>query len=248
MGAYFGVEKTIPPYARDGILLIPHRAGRNPKNNTHFIQSQSFLGKTKRPFFLASQQLSDRLSQNTFLKVINEMSTHKCFSYSTMDEFINTYLVLSDEKFLSMLETLITDQDDKQTINDLKNRKLWRRIVEIYPKEGKKRKSDIKNQIDTIKKAILEKFPMLKPFIKEDIIQDNPLKGLNKEEAILLKKDKDENYIVDKDQNWLSESIIFEALSSHYLVGRLYLRVDTSTEKGRKIYREIKDLVNSMLD
>jgi uncharacterized protein len=149
-------------------------------------------------------------------------------------EFINTYLKLSDEKFLSMLETLIADQDDKQTINDLKNRKLWRRIVEIYPKEGKKRKSDIKNQIDTIKKAILEKFPMLKPFIKEDIIQDNPLKGLNNEEAILLKKDKDENYIEDGNQNWLSESIIFEALSRHYLVGRLYIRADTMFLASRK--------------
>jgi hypothetical protein len=48
-----------------------------------------------------------------------------------------------------------------------------------------------------------------------DIIQDNLLKGLNKEEAKLLKKEKDENYIVDDNQNWLTESIIFEALSRH---------------------------------
>jgi uncharacterized protein len=95
---------------------------------------------------------------------------------------------------------------------------------------------------------ILAKFPTLEPFIKEDIIQDNPLKRLNKEKAILLKKDKDENYIAEKDQKWLSDSITFESLSSHYLVGRLSIIADTITEEGRKIYQEVKDLVNSMLD
>jgi uncharacterized protein len=197
---------------------------------------QIYFHKTNRSCNCMLIQATRNIKQGKFIKCNNPK------------EFINTYLDLSDEKFLSMLETLITDQEDKQTINDLKNRKLWRRIVEIYPKDGKKRISDIKNQIETIKKAILEKFPTYEPFIKEDIIQDNPLKGLNKEEAILLKKDKDENYIEDGNQNWLSESIIFEALSRHYLVGRLYIRADTSTEEGRKIYREIKDLVNSMLD
>jgi uncharacterized protein len=95
---------------------------------------------------------------------------------------------------------------------------------------------------------ILAKFPTFEPFIKEDIIQDNPLKRLNKEKAILLKKVKDENYIAEKDQKWLSDSITFESLSSHYLVGRLSIIADTITEEGRKIYQEVKDLVNSMLD
>jgi uncharacterized protein len=163
-------------------------------------------------------------------------------------EFINTYLNLSDENFLNMLETLVTSSEDKQTINDLKNRKLWKRILEIYPSKGRQRKSDIEEQLHTIKKAIIDKYPSLEPFIKEDIIQDNPLKGLNKEKAVLLKKDKDENYILESQQNWLSESIIFQALSSNFLVGRLYIRADTSTQDGKETYRKIKEMVNDMLD
>jgi hypothetical protein len=58
----------------------------------------------------------------------------------------------------------------------------------------------------------------------------------------------EENYIAEKDQKWLSDSITFESFSSHYLVRRLSIIADTITEEGRKIYREVKDLVNSMLD
>ena len=117
-------------------------------------------------------------------------------------------------------------------------------MAEIYPKNQKSIKSDIEDQLERLKNSILQEYPSLEPRMKIDIIQDNPLKGLDREKAVLLVKDKDENYVVESDQNWLTESVIFEALSSRFLVGRLYVEGDTNTKEGKESYRKVIEKVS----
>ena len=133
---------------------------------------------------------------------------------------------------------------EKKILSDLTVRKLWKRVAEIYPKNQKSIKSDIEDQLERLKNSILQEYPSLEPRMKIDIIQDNPLKGLDREKAVLLVKDKDENYVVESDQNWLTESVIFEALSSRFLVGRLYVEGDTNTKEGKESYRKVIEKVS----
>ncbi|WP_223592753.1 HD domain-containing protein [Neobacillus bataviensis] len=161
----------------------------------------------------------------------------KCHS---VEQFVADYLKFSDDAFLDSFEAAIPDEEDKITIRELRNRKLWKRIIEIYPEKGQMRKKDIDKKIKKVIDFIIKKDLKLLPYVKESVTTNDPLKDLNGENAILLNKDHDENYFIAEDGAWIEDSIIFKALSNKYLVGRVYMRADTKTENGREFFRKIK--------
>ncbi|MFJ7855520.1 HD domain-containing protein [Peribacillus frigoritolerans] len=165
---------------------------------------------------------------------------HQFVDCNTVDSFISSYLELSDEKFLDKVESSVPDRDDKSTISELRNRKLWKRIIELFPEKGKMREEDIKEQTEKVVNFIKEKKSSLKPFVSESFTSLDPLKDLNGEKAVLLSKDKDENYIIAAQGDWLNNSIIFKALSSKYLVGRIYMRANTEDIKEKEFFRATK--------
>ncbi|MDI3091488.1 HD domain-containing protein [Priestia megaterium] len=164
---------------------------------------------------------------------------------NTPFDFISKYLNLSDERFLDDIYGSIPDDDDKETIEDLKNRKLWKRVIEVYPESEKMRKEDIKDQIINVLNWILNKDSRLKPFVTECLNSNDPLKDLNGNKAVLLKKDTDENYTVSEEGDWIENSIIFKALSKKYLVGRVYMRVKED-EQGKNLFRSLKQEIKKL--
>lgn len=159
---------------------------------------------------------------------------------NTVELFIDDYLKLSDERFLEVVEQAIPDEEDKITIRELRDRKLWKRIIEIYPEKRNMRRDDIDKKIKKVKDHILNKDRKLEPYVIDSLTSNDPLKDLNSENAVLLSKDNDENYYIAEQGDWLKDSIIFQALSNKYLVGRVYLRADTENEKGKEFFRTIK--------
>lgn len=207
----------------------------------NFIQAryelyvQVYFHKTNQACNTMLTHATRDLDKGTFVKCDNSK------------DFVQTYLNLSDEQFLNLVKHEVKDKDDKETIDDLLNRRLWKRIVEIFPEEGMMRHKDIEKKIEEIKQLVLEKYPHLKPFLEKSMIANNPLKDLDKEKAVLLIKDENEDYIIANHDNWIHKSVIFNALSNKYLVGRVYLKADTGDEKGKKIYRTIKQDVQNLL-
>ncbi|MEM5018227.1 HD domain-containing protein [Metabacillus indicus] len=180
---------------------------------------------------------------NTMLShATNELKKqgHQFVDCSTVDNFIFSYLELSDEKFLGEIEGSVPNRDDKTTINELRNRKLWKRIIELFPEKENMREEDIEEQANKIVDFIKEKNSYLKPFVHKSLTSINPLKDLNGEKAVLLSKDRDENYIIAAQGDWLSDSIIFQALSIKYLVGRVYMRANTEDINEKEFFRAIK--------
>lgn len=162
-----------------------------------------------------------------------------CFvNCNTGDDFISSYLELSDEKFLDKVQREVPDDNDKQTINELKNRKLWKRIYEYFPEDGET-KEIIKNETKDIVNYITNNNLELKSFVSDSFTSIDSLKDLNGEEAVLLNKDNDENYIETQNE-WKADSKIFNALSSIYQVGRVYMRASTENNKERESFRNIK--------
>ncbi|GAB3807667.1 HD domain-containing protein [Virgibacillus kimchii] len=182
---------------------------------------------------------------NTMLKKATEHLDHGVFiDCSNSDKFIESYLILSDEVFLKEAHKKVDDYG-KEIIDDLLDRKIWKRIAEVFPQE-KMQHEDIERKVKEVKEIkgkIIASYPGYSNFIEDDVINDNPLKGLNKEKAVLLSKDHFEAYDKVKDQDWLKKSIIFNALSNKYLIGRVYMKSDTSTTEGKEMYRTIKKLV-----
>jgi uncharacterized protein len=165
---------------------------------------------------------------------------------NSVEQFIEDYITLSDERFLEVVEFAIPDEEDKVTIRELRSRKLWKRIIEIYPEKGSMGKEDIDKQIKKVKDFILEKDKRLRPYVKESLTSNDPLKDLSGENAVLLSKDKDENYFIADSGDWIKDSIIFQALSNKYLVGRVYLRADTENGEGKEFFRKIKKEIQKL--
>ncbi|RYG71362.1 HD domain-containing protein [Lentibacillus lipolyticus] len=184
---------------------------------------------------------------NTMLnKATEELKAGEFIDCSHPNSFIESYLTLSDEAFLKELKKKVKNHN-KDTIDDLSNRRLWKRVAEVFPKKGMQRYEDIESKAKDLKKQIIDKFPEFSPFINEDVINDNPLKGMDNDKTILLSKDESENYDKDPNENWLNNSIIVDALSSKYLVGRVYMKADTSTHEGKEKYRETKQIAQDNL-
>ncbi|HFK1530776.1 HD domain-containing protein [Bacillus cereus] len=170
---------------------------------------------------------------------------HEFVECSTSEKFIDDYLNLSDEKFLDYIEEA-TVLEDKKTIDELKNRKLWKRIFEEYPKKEMTRE-DIESRINNVKDFIVQSDKTLESFLDVCITENNPLKDLNGEKAVLLNKDENENFCISGEDDWIKNSIIVSALSSKYLVGRIYIRANTEDDKGKQKFREIKQAVQEYL-
>lgn len=169
---------------------------------------------------------------------------HTFVECRTPGEFIDQYLNLSDEKFLDYLEDSVLDENDKLTIRELRNRKLWKRIFEKYPENGMERQ-EIENQLHKVENFIIEKDKEITPFLGVSITENNPLKDLNSEDAVLLNKDENDNFCIAKESDWIKNSVIFDALSRNYLIGRIYMRANTQEEEGKEKYREMKRVVQS---
>jgi uncharacterized protein len=173
---------------------------------------------------------------------------HKFVNCNSVDEFITTYLNFSDEKFLLDIEKALTNDDDKTTISELRNRKLWKRIIEFFPEEGRGRKEDIEKQINDAKEYILKKNTKLGPFVKVSFTSNNPLKDISGENAVLLNKDKDENHSIAGVNDWIKDSKIFKALSSNFLVGRVYMRANTEDDSGKDYFRNLKHEIHELFN
>lgn len=204
-----------------------------------------------------------------FLQARNEMFVQVYFhktncaantmlSYATKDfkqgEFLNCtspeefklkYLELSDENFLNLITGNLTG-DEKKVMENLMNRRLWKRVVEIYPGEGILTKENISCILKKIKTYIKNNFNISN--IEDDFVLDNPLKDIEERKTELLKKDEDENYYIDSEGGWIKESKIFKALSNEYAVGRLYLGVDTNIPKHKELFRKIKKEVQKLME
>ncbi|AST93586.1 hypothetical protein BC6307_21100 [Sutcliffiella cohnii] len=194
-------------------------------------------------FHKTNQSCNTMLLASTATLINNQ---HKFVNCNSVKEFIEAYLKLSDEKFLDDLENAITNEIEKSILTDLRNRRLWKRLVEIFPEEEKMRKSDIENRLKGITGYLDNKYPDLMPWVKPNFISNDPLKDLNGEKAVLLKKDNDENHIIAKRDDWIQDSIIFKALSQNYLVGRIYIKV-RNDEDSRNNFRRIKSELKELL-
>ncbi|WP_299091472.1 hypothetical protein [uncultured Metabacillus sp.] len=128
---------------------------------------------------------------------------------------------LSDEKFLNLIKEELEEisKIDADTMDDLMNRRLWKRVLEIHPEKGRERKDDLDEILKKSISWILDNYE-LEPFVRENLITTNPVKDLDKQKAVLLIKDEDENYKIGQDNDWVSESIIFKALDRLHLAGQ----------------------------
>jgi uncharacterized protein len=170
-------------------------------------------------------------------------------NFKTPEELRSRYLDLSDENFLKLIkiELVNIDKVDASTMDDLLNRRLWKRVIEIHPEKGREREKDLEEILNKTTGLILEKYPELVPCVRKNLIKSNPVKDLDKEKAVLLVKDEDENYMIGQDNDWISDSIIFKALSSRYMVGRVYMKVNTLDSESKEMFRNIKKEIQRFL-
>lgn len=208
---------------------------------------ESFLHARYELFIQVYYHKTNRACNSMLIQATRELSNtgHLFVDVIDRESLINSYIRLSDEQFIDDVLKAIKNDDDKEIITDLLNRRLWKRIAEIYPEENSSRKSDIDNKLKDYYNFIVENYVEMKPFLRRDIIEDNPLKDLDKEGSVLLEKDLDQNYNPTISENWVKESARFAVLKRHFLVGRLYIRVKDDNEDKRK-YRSIKRAINSL--
>lgn len=183
---------------------------------------------------------------NTMLKHAAEKLEGSDFlNFESPEHFKKVYLDLSDEKFLEQMEKKLKPQykEFASTITDLLNRRLWKRVLEVYPEPGRARKEDLDEMLDKNVTKITDKYPAMEPFVRKSLISSDPTKDLDEEKTVLLIKDEDENYEIDTSESWISHSRIFQALASKYMVGRVYIKVDSKEQESVKRFRNIKKKV-----
>ncbi|WP_432693991.1 HD domain-containing protein [Priestia aryabhattai] len=236
--------KSLLPYIDDkkGIIRLGIKKSGLPAIE-NFLQARYEL--YIQVYFHKTNQACNAMLTHATRQLKNQ--NFKFIKCNSAKEFRDGYLELSDEQFLKLIRNEVTG-DDRETINDLLDRKLWKRIIEIHPEPKRERKEDIEQILDITMNHILNNYKYLESFVKKNLITNNPLKDLEKQKAVLLVKDEDENYTIASHDNWIKDSKIFKALSSNYLAGRIYMRVHTEIESDkenfRKIKKEIQRLVN----
>jgi uncharacterized protein len=171
-------------------------------------------------------------------------------NFENPEELRARYLELSDENFLRLVKSDLeqkNNEKDAKIMDDLLNRRLWKRVLEIHPEKGKERKEDLDTILKNSTQWILNNYPHLEAFLRENFITTNPVKDLDKEKAVLLVKDEDENYFIGQENDWVSESIIFKALSSRYMIGRIYMQVEPNNQENKDTFRNIKKEIQKFL-
>lgn len=235
------VLKSLLPFIHDKNLKLGIKKSGLPAIE-NFLQAR--YGLFQQVYYHKTNQACNlMLEKSTELLIVEKMKVVKCNSPKS---FKKSYLKLSDEKFLNYLEKNL-DGENLTTIKELRQRKLWKRLVEIYPEEGSNRKEDIELKLNKINQLLDDNNSIKNEFYIKKIFENQPLKDMNGKEAVLISKNNDNNYILLKDTNWINDSKIFSALSYKDIIGRVYIRVDSSVADYRQSFRDLKKEISSEL-
>ena len=228
------VLKSLLPFIHDNKLKLGIKKSGLPAIE-NFLQAR--FGLFQQVYFHKTNQACNLMLEKSTEELLDSAESFvKC---SSVEEFKTSYLNLSDEKFLDLLESKL-EKDNLITIKELRQRKLWKRLIEVYPEDGANREEDIDAKLTEIEKLLNEKDQLRQGFYTKKVIVNRPLKDMNGTEAVLISKDVDNNYNLVKDSNWINDSKIFKALSYKDIIGRIYLRVDSSGENEKESFRTLK--------
>ncbi len=180
-------------------------------------------------------------------------TSNSILNIKNYDEFESFYWNNSDELFLwSSLKSLISTKTESEVLDELLQRRLWKRVYQKKIVLTPQDKFDLKRKLDGIKSKISTATKNLenkKIYVAIDIFPNKVFKDYEKSKIKIVKK-LDSNYTLES--NWKSFNKELKILECEVYIFRIYMRrkfnsPEEFVQQKSDVLTEFKDII-TLLD